>query len=267
MNPIESGPFPESGIHTLDRSTLLVELVARAGSRGMTAAELEEASGFSIATIYRLAQALKRLGLLRQPCNRGPYLLGHQLIVWGSAAGQTQQLKRIAREPLRQLVAQFDDSFFLFVPDGYNVLCLDIQDGSHPARSYVKDLGNRIRHGLGQASIAILSQMDSAEYEQVLAQNLPGLTRNHGIHRFEIDQAVAMCRQLGVTGGVEGSHPPEFTGLASPIPGLNGQPVAALSCSLLRSRMTDSHYSALCDGLRQHSQAISQQLRSDADVN
>lgn len=267
MNRIEPGPFPESGIQTLDRSTLLVELVARAGTRGMTAAELEEASGFSLATIYRLAQALKRLGMLRQLCNRGPYLLGHQLIVWGSAAGQSQQLKRIARAPLEQLAQQFDDSFFLFVPDGFNVLCLDIQDGSHPARSYVTDLGNRIRHGLGQASIAILSQMDAAEYEQVLAQNLPGLMRNYGIHRFEVDQAVAMCRQLGVTGGVEGRQPPEFTGLASSIIGPDGTAVAALSCSLLRSRLTDSHYAALCDGLRQHSLAISQQLNSDADVS
>ncbi|MGY0216610.1 IclR family transcriptional regulator [Endozoicomonadaceae bacterium StTr2] len=252
--------FPESGIQTLDRSMLLVELVARSGNRGMTAEQLEEASGFSMATVYRMTQALKKLGLLRQLRNRGPYLLGHQLIVWGSAAGQTQHIKRAAAEPLRCLVEQFNESFFLFVPDGLNVLCLDIKDGSSPARSYARNIGSRIRHGLGQASIAILSHLGDEEYEQILSHNSISLQRNFGINRHDIDQAVSMCRHLGITGGVEGRHPPEFTGLASPILDPLGQPVAALSCSLPRHHLTETNYRSLCAWLRDQSNKIEQQL-------
>lgn len=265
MSRIDTPAQSYSGVQTLDRSMLLVELVSRAGQHGLSAAELESASGLSIATVYRLAQALKRLGLLRQVRDRGPYLLGHQLIVWGSAAGQTQHIKRVARDPLRELVARFDESFFLFVPDGFNVLCLDIQDGSQPTRSYVTDLGSRIRHGLGQASIAILSHLPHTEYEQILARNLVSLRRLHGIERFEIDQAVAMCRRLGVTGGVEGAHPPEFTGLASPIIDPAGQPVAALSCSVPRKRMTDAYYTTLSDQLRLQARLISQRIYGAID--
>lgn len=260
MNRADPAVMPDSGIQTLDRSMLLVELVTRAGHQGMTAAQLEAASGFSIATVYRLAQALKRLGLLRQIRDRGPYLLGHQLIVWGSAAGQTQCIKRAARGPLRSLADQFDNSFFLFVPDGFNVLCLDIQDGSQPTRSYVSDLGDRIRHGLGQASIAILSHLSRTEYDQILARNAATLQRSYGIERFDVDQAVAMCRRLGVTGGVEGTEPPEFTGIASPIMDPSGAPVAALSCSVPRKQMNETYYHALCDQLRQHAQVITQRL-------
>ncbi|SEF40223.1 IclR family transcriptional regulator [Oceanospirillum linum] len=259
------GELPSSGIQTLDRSMLLVELVASAGENGMTAAELEASSGFSIAAVYRMTQALRTLGLLRQVRNRGPFLLGHQLIVWGNAAAQGHYIKRAAREALRELVECFDDSFFLFVPDGYQVLCLDIQDGSDPCRSYATGIGSRIRHGVGQASLAILSHLPPGEYEQILSRNLTALQRNQGISWPEIEQAVAMCRRLGITGGVEGRAPPEFTGVASPVLDPSGQSVAAISCSLRRSKMNDSHYRALCDGLWHQTARIQQRLYGDPE--
>lgn len=265
--PVRFGPaaLAESGVQTLDRSMQLVELVAAAGPDGMTAAQLEEASGFSIAAVYRLTQALRRLGLLRQVRNRGPFLLGHQLIIWGNAAGQSQFIRRAARESLRALVNRFDDSFFLFVPDGFKVLCLDIQDGSDPCRSYARDVGSRILHGLGQASIAILSGLGDEERERILQQNLTALQRQHGITRPEIDQALAMCRRLQITGGVEGCSPPEFTGIATPVYDSQGLPIAAISCSVRRSKMTDSHYRALCDALRQQALQVQQKLYGDYD--
>ncbi len=260
MHKIDQQPFPRSGIQTLDRCGLLIDLVARSGDQGMTAAQLEEVAGLSIATVYRLVQALRRLGMLRQTSSRGPYLLGHQLIVWGSTAGQTQGLRQAARAPLLRLAQQFQDSFFLFVPDGYNVLCLDIQEGDYPARSYARHIGGRIRYGIGQGSVAILSHLSASEYEEVLDKNMPGLQRSYGISRHDIDAAVAMCRHLNITSGVEGTDPPEFTGIACPILDSEGYPVAAISCSLRRSRMSGNHYTALCDGLRQQSLLLQQQL-------
>ncbi len=258
--------LPTGGIQTLDRSSLLIELIAQAGEQGMTAAKLEEHSGISIATIYRLVQALRQMGLLRQPRNRGPYLLGYQLIAWGNAASQTQKIRRVVRPTLQKLTVQFDCSFFLFVPDGYNVLCLDIQDSSSPTCSYAHDVGGRIRHGLGQASIAILSHLPDTEYQDVLAQNQIWLHRDYGISRRDIDQASAMCRHLGFTGGVEGRNPPDFTGLACPILDFHSLPVAAISCSLPRTQMTESYHNELCDGLEQHRKSLQHNLYNEADA-
>lgn len=247
-----------SGIQTLDRSYLLLHLVIQAGSRGRSIPELGEASGLSTATVYRLVKALKDLGLLRQPLSRGPVYPGPELLGWGELIRDA--LDSTAHQHLLELAETLEDSFFLMIPDGFHVLCLDIVDGAHPARSYTRRKGDRIPFGIGQASIAILSFMDEHERAHILDHNEPTFLRTRGITRRRVNEAIANCRHLEITCGVEDSDPPEFTGVAVPVFGKAQTPIAALSCCLRRSRLTEDHYNRLTKALLTSARVISRNL-------
>lgn len=247
-----------SGIQTLDRSYALLQLVIKAGHRGLSISALGEASGLSTPTLYRLVRALKDLGLLRQPLNRGPVYPGPALLSWGDLI--RDGLDRVAHMHLLEMAESLGDSFFLMVPDGFQVLCRDIVDGQYPARSYTRGRGDRIPFGVGQASIAILSFMEEHEQAHILDHNEPALLRTKGITRQQVREAIANCRQLEITCGVEDSDPPEFTGVAVPVFGQNRQPIAALSCCLRRSRLSDKHYRALVSALQASARSIQQHL-------
>lgn len=254
-----------SGIQTLDRSYTLLRLVIAAGHRGISVSELGDATGLSTPTLYRLVRALKDLRLIRQPLNRGPVYPGPELLGWGKLV--RGMLERVAHMHLLELSEALGDSFFLMVPDGFQVLCLDIVDGQYPARSYTRKKGDRIPFGIGQASVAILSFMSQAERAHILDHNEKVYLRPRGISRRSVEEAIANCRHLHMTCGVEDSDPPEFTGLAVPVLAEGERPVAALSCCLRRSRLSDAHYEELVAALRNSARAIRQLLFSPDSSN
>lgn len=247
-----------SGIQTLDRSYDLLERVIRAGHRGLSISALSDASGLSTPTVYRLVRALKELGLLRQPLNRGPVYPCPALLSWGDLIRDS--LDRVAHMYLLEMAESLGDSFFLMVPDGFQVLCRDIVDGQYPARSYTRGRGDRIPFGIGQASIAILSFMGESEQTHILEHNEPAYLRARGIHQRDVRDAIANCQHLKITCGVEGSDPPEFTGIAVPIFDTDRKPIAALSCCLRRSRLSDEHYDRLSTALHSSARAIHHNL-------
>lgn len=247
-----------SGIQTLDRSYTLIRQVIRAGHRGVSISELGDASGLSTPTVYRLIKALKTLGLLRQPLNRGAVYPGPELLSWGELIKGA--LNNVAHRHLLDMSDRLGDSFFLMVPDGFQVLCLDIADGQHPARSYTRQKGDHIPFGIGQASIAILSFMSDSERSHILDHNEVAFLRSRGVTRRGVEEAMTNCRHLEITRGVEESGPPEFTGVATPVFGENETPIAALSCCLRRSRLSDDHFEQLASALRTSARAISRTL-------
>lgn len=247
-----------SGIQTLDRSYSLLRLVIRAGHRGLSISELGDASSLSTPTVYRLVRALKDLGLLRQPLSRGPVYPGPELLSWGELTRSA--LDNIAHMHLLDMAETLGDSFFLMIPDGFQVLCMDIADGQNPARSYTRQKGDRIPFGVGQASIAMLSFMSEHEQAHILDHNEPAFLRARGITQRRVREAIANCRHLEITCGVENTDPPEFTGVAVPVFGKDRKPVAALSCCLRRSRLSDEHYERLATALLASARAISHNL-------
>ncbi|MCG8520350.1 MAG: helix-turn-helix domain-containing protein [Pseudomonadales bacterium] len=245
-----------SGIQTLDRSYRVLDLVVRAGERGLTVAQLEAMTDLSTPTLYRLTRALRQMGLLRQPLPRGPLLAGPALLRWGEQA--RGGIADVARLPLLELAERHGDSFFLMVPNGMTVMCLAIYDGRFPARSYTRQCGDEILCGVGQASVAVLSFLGEDEQQQILDHNGPRLRRDYGIQVPQVAQAMAMCRHLQFTRGVEGSDPPEFTGIAVPVLDDRQRAVAAVSCCLRRSRLSDGHDEALISGLQAAASRIRQ---------
>lgn len=242
-----------AGTQTLRRAMGLLRIVAAHGDRGATIDDLKQQTGLSRATLYRLLLSLRHQGLLRQPHPRGTYFLGYELLSLGAQAGNTRGLRELARSALLQLAAEFGDSFFLLVPDGYFALCLEMQDGERPVRCFSQAVGGRILMGVGQASIALLAGMPREHREAILKHNMPRLTREYQLEMRRIRQRISQAKRQGHAYSAGGIGLDGYTGVAVPITTTAG----ALSCATETRNMTRQHRQALVTALRYHATVIS----------
>lgn len=248
------------GTQMLDRSVEILQAIAARGELGASIETLSAETRLSRATLYRLLKAMKSYGFVRLPRMRGHYFLGYELLTLGAQAGNTGGLREHARPALMRLSEAFQDSFFLFVQDGYYALCLEMQEGCNPTKSFAHCVGSRVLSGVGQGSLALMSNMPTAKRNEILNHNAPRLLREYGIAAAQVREAVThVCRQ-GYTCGLSDKILPLYTGVAVPIRGTEGEPMGALSSALLTSRLTEPYQSRLVEAMQREADTIAQRL-------
>ncbi|HAW39029.1 MAG TPA: IclR family transcriptional regulator [Pseudomonas sp.] len=234
-----------TGTQTLERGLGLLREIAAAGEAGADLQRLCASSGCSKTTTYRLLQALRRQGFVGNGRQRGRFVLGYELFALAAQAGNAHGLRDLARPALWRLARRFGDSFFLLVPDGHHVLCLEMQDGEQPVRCYSHAVGGRIPMGVGQGSQVLLAQLGRTERNAILEHNAALLRIDYGLDPKVIAGTLDSVRRLGFACGVPDRRLPGYTGLAVPIVDAGGQLLGALSCALSRPRMTQQRRLAL----------------------
>lgn len=244
----------------LDRSFEILQAIAARGEHGASIETLSAETQLSRATLYRLLKAMKSYGFVRLPRLRGHYFLGYELLSLGAQAGNTGGLRELARPALLRLSEAFQDSFFLFVQDGYYALCLEIQEGGNPTKSFAHCVGARVLSGVGQGSLALLSHMPAAKRNEILNHNAPRLLREYGIDTAAVREAIDQVSQQGYTCGLTDKILPLYTGVAIPIRGTEGAPLGALSSALLTSRLTDTYQQRLVAAMHREAEGITERL-------
>jgi DNA-binding IclR family transcriptional regulator len=248
------------GTQMLDRSFEILHAIAARGELGASIETLSAETRLSRATLYRLLKAMKSYGFVRLPRLRGHYFLGYELLTLGAQAGNTGGLREHARPALMRLSEAFQDSFFLFVQDGYYALCLEIQEGGNPTKSFAHCVGSRVLSGVGQGSLALMSNMPTAKRNEILNHNAPRLLREYGISAAQVREAISQfCRQ-GYTCGLSDKILPMYTGVAVPIRDMKGAPMGALSSALPTSRLTETYQLRLVKAMQCEADAIAQRL-------
>ncbi|MDQ7734716.1 IclR family transcriptional regulator [Halomonas sp. SpR1] len=245
-----------SGPTTLNHAMQILQVTARGGHRGASIDDYLNALSFSRPTLYRLLKGLKQQGFLRSSPVRGRYLLGYELLVLGAQAGNGAGLRDLARPRLLALAQRWGDSFYLFARDGVNAVCLEVQNGAYPVGSFVRATGGRLPLGVGQASIALLAYLSADERDEILSHNAERLIDEYAIAIADIDAEIAHQLKHGYARGVEGSLLPEYSGLAIPILDHSGHPLGAMSCSMLKSRMTEDHKREVLQGMQEEVAAM-----------
>ncbi|QEM83372.1 IclR family transcriptional regulator [Halomonas binhaiensis] len=253
--PTATGQSPSTLMHAMQ----VLQITAACGYRGASIEDYLDALELSRPTIYRLLKGLKDQGFLRAAPVRGRYLLGYELLVMGSQAGNGAGLRDLTRPRLLSLAQRFGDSFYLFAADGLNAVCLEVQNGEYPVGSFVRATGGRVPLGVGQASIALLAYLGDEERASILKRNAERLQHEYHISLDDIAMEIDHLRSVGYARGVEGSHLPEYTGLAIPILDHGGHPLGAMSCSMLKSRMTETHKHSVLQGMHEEVRELVQQ--------
>lgn len=120
--PMPVDPYP--GAQSVSRALALLKSFSDQKPE-WTLADLARAVNLNKTTAYRLLAALEAEGLLARSATTGAYRLGPELIVLGSCAMRSNDLRTVSRDLLERLAQESGETATLEMLSGRDVIVLD----------------------------------------------------------------------------------------------------------------------------------------------
>lgn len=218
-------------------------------------ADIADASGVNKATTLRLLETLIEEGFVVRDEVTKRYLLGDEAVALGIAMQGRDHIRDRARPALMGLAALSGDTVLLSTRSGIESVCIDREFGSYPIRANYLDLGMRRPLGVGAGSLALLAWLPRTEVDAVLELVAPRLKAYPRISTASLKQEVANAQSRGYAMLLD-VVVEQMGGIAVPIFGSDGRPVAAISIAALTQRIA-SRLDLLVPALRKASQELS----------
>lgn len=268
-NQIDSGMKmkiqDKSGEHrNVARLLGVLEALSKASAQGLRLTDVVEATGLGKTTAHRILGGLMQQNLAEQDPETGRFFIGVKMLSWAMAARDRFSLVRLVEPALLRISRQTQDTIYLVVRTGDDIVCLDCREGSFPIKVLTLNVGDRRPLGVGAGSLAILAALPDAEIDRVFIANAEALTA-YPFDEVRIRQMVATTRQNGysynnvhVLPGLE--NVTEMAGIGVPIRKGDGMPVAALHLTSVTSRLDPPRRENLVATLRQEARQIEAQL-------
>src|SRR5262245_31227085 len=210
--------------------------------------DIASAAGLDKATTLRLLDVLARARFVTRDPETKQYALGTELFVLGAAALARFDPRSTVRPSLLRLANAFEDTAILSVPSGAESICVDVQEGRFPIRANYLEVGSRRPLGVGAGSLALLAWMTDREVDAVMPMVAARLGRHPRITPRVLEKHVIDARKRGYALMLE-VVVARMGGIAMPILGGDGRPVAAISIAALTDRIS-SREDALAAALK-----------------
>ena len=173
-------------------------------------------------------------------------------------AGRASRLRQVGALKLRELVRATDDAASILMRSGNDVVCIDCDFGSGPARPMTPYIWMHLPLGAGASSAAILAHMQPLEAEQIIQRNSPHYKRLPSLSEATVRRSVMRARVTGY-GLATGVSERDMRGLAMAIR-VGGEPIGALVLNSLERRMRPARVRNLRPILDQQRCAIEAEL-------
>jgi len=160
----------------LDRLIAILEIIAIAG-RGLTAAEVQKATGLPRPTCYRLLQTLANHRLIDHSDGNARYVIGERLMRIALLGKSNIDVRRACAPALKAAAVKFDDTVFLARFRSRQVEIIHVETPDDPARGFIHPgLGARPMHACS-CSKAIAAFADESFQEEILNGTLSAYTK------------------------------------------------------------------------------------------
>lgn len=117
-------PLKEMNVKTVERSLMLLELLARENT-ALPLSKIAQLAELSVSTTYRMLNTLCRNNFIEKDRHSGHYRLGLKAFIIGSAANQRIEMRSVALPFLAKLTAAAARSSYLATLSGQNVIYTD----------------------------------------------------------------------------------------------------------------------------------------------
>jgi DNA-binding IclR family transcriptional regulator len=250
-----------TGAQSIERAILVLRAVAAATVDGSTLSRVVAASRLTKATVHRILSVLVREGLVGRDEESKTYFLGEEIYALGTLAAPRFGLHQLALPALHRLATMSQDSAFLLLIAGNDVVCVHREEGTHPIRTHVLQAGKRFPLGVGSFGVAILAAMDDSDVERVMAVNDKRAIAE-GYRQFTADRLWQFIRTARAKGYFvnPGLVFPEAWGIAVAVLDGRGQPIGALNIGAIASRMQEDRQPSLAAALKAEAAVLSKQL-------
>jgi IclR family acetate operon transcriptional repressor len=230
-------------VQSLTRGLTLLERLSEE-RYGISLTDLAQRVGLAPSTTHRLLKSLEKMKFVAQDEERGLWYVGVKAFEVGTAFLRDRDFVGVARRFMRRLMEESGESVNLAVLDAGEVLFLSQVECRQMMRALAPP-GGRIGAHCSGVGKALLSALPDAEVAGILhRRGLPRLTAN------TVDSPARLKRELQTTRerGWALDDEEQAVGLrcvAAPILDEYGEPLAAISLSGPKARITDDRIPAL----------------------
>jgi DNA-binding IclR family transcriptional regulator len=261
----------KSGEHrNIARLLAVLDALAKAATEGMRLTDVVEVTGLGKTTAHRILGGLASHGLTEQDSDTGRYFIGLKMLSWATAARDRFSFARLAEPALLRISRQTQDTIYLVVRSGDDIVCLDCREGAFPIKVLTLNVGDRRPLGIGAGSLAIMAALPDAEVDRLFVTNAEAMSR-YPFDEVRLRQMIATTRQHGyaynnihVFQGLENAT--EMAGIGVCICQIDGTPVAALHLTGVTSRLEPPRRDILVTTLRHEARQIEAELEPVIDL-
>lgn len=239
---------------SLTRALTLLERLSETPT-GVSLTDLSYQLGIPTATVHRLLSTFEELGFVEQDSEQGLWFVGLKAFTVGNAFLSRRDFVASARPHMHTLVDQCGETVNLGVIDDGEVVFIGQVESREVMRMIVR-LGSRSpihASGVGKALLAHLSEQRLAQILQ--HRGLAHYTERTIVNPGQLREELERIRQLGYALDDE-EHAIGLRCVAAPIFDENRQPLAAISLSGPKARMTDARLDELGVAIRQTADEI-----------
>ncbi len=245
---------PVRGVQSIHRAVALLRAVVKHKDRGIRLPELSQEVGLHAATARRMLKALVLEGMLTYDPVSRLYYLGIELFYFGAAAHQFKIRDRF-RTTLERVAHITEDTAYLVIRSGNDVLCIDRAEGSFPIRALTHEVGMRVPLGIGAGSLTLLAFAPEAEREAIIEANRLRYAQYNHRTAEDIRTMVKQAIRLGYAVS-EGNVMPGTVAVGVPIRDNKKRLAAAISVAAISQRMDANRRAEIAKLLKDEIKAI-----------
>lgn len=199
------GKGKQDGTQSLHRAVAVLRMVAKYNADGVKLSKVSRDLKIPPSTVHRILSALVDEGMVCFNAFSKRYNLGFDLYLLGSQAGQ-YALRDQYHDLLDRLAQETEDTVFLVIKSGYDVLCIDRVVGSSPIQVLNYDIGDRRPLGVGAGSLAILASLPDDEADHIIRHNERKYQAFKGFAPDDLKRMIGVCRQNGYAANTVTRH-------------------------------------------------------------
>jgi len=222
---------------------------------GISLTDLAQRVTLAPSTAHRLLKSLERLRFVYQDEESARWHVGVEAFAVGTAFLRDRDFVGLARRFMRRLMEESGESVNLAVLDAGEVLSLSQVECRQVVRA-LTDPGGRVPAHCSGVGKALLAELPAAELATILRRHgLPRLTANTIDSAARLKQELSLVRRRGYALDDE----EQAVGLrcvAAAIHDEYGEPLAALSLSGPKARLTDERIPELGELVRRYATEI-----------
>jgi DNA-binding IclR family transcriptional regulator len=229
-----SNSSTSEGSQSILRALKILRSVAKHNERGIKSSKVASETGLHVATAHRILSVLVSEGILTCSFKSKLYHLGTEVFLLADTARQFL-IRDQFRGSLEQISKKTEDTVFLLIRSGYDVLCIDRMEGKFPIRMMTIDVGVRKPLGVGAGSLSLIAFLQDEDFEKVLTYN----STRYSQFKMNVEQ----IRSLGLSSRRQGFVVSEnlfhngVTSIGVPIINPRKEIVAAITVSTISQRM------------------------------
>jgi DNA-binding IclR family transcriptional regulator len=231
-------PQNSKGAQSVHRTVSLVRSVAKYNKQGVNLSKIARDTGLHTATAHRILAALVLEGFLTYDSVSKLYHLGIDLYHIGKEAHHFSICERY-HSVIEKIADKTEDTVFLLIRSGNDVLCLDLVEGKFPIRTMTIEIGAHRPLGIGVGSLALIAFLSKEEFETVLSDNQDRYPDYNGLTKMDIAKLAKKSQKDGFIVS-KGLFHEGVTSVGVPVKDRHGKIAAAITVAAIDKRMNPS---------------------------